>query len=182
VRAAEITNSSTGFSQLDPMVTATPGELERVGASELAEAVVADAGYWNEQHIDKVTANKHIPVLMRPDKAAAAPPARGTGGPTHGCGLCSPQSAAGGYIETQARPNDRRGLVPQPRRRPGISRAAALVPQSARAAVAGADREQAAGGRFKLHRASRARGIPRSSSGRVAGRCDRHSLRRRSSR
>jgi hypothetical protein len=60
VVAAEITNSSTDFSQLDPMVSATLDELERVGVGELPEAVAADAGYWNEQHMDEVTANKHI--------------------------------------------------------------------------------------------------------------------------
>jgi transposase len=81
VVAAEITNSSTDFSQLDPTVTATLGELERVGVSELPEAVVADAGYWNEQHMDEVTANKHIPVLIPPDKGSRGTPRPGwTGG------------------------------------------------------------------------------------------------------
>jgi hypothetical protein len=36
VLAAEITNVSTDFSQLDPMVTATLGELERAGRRETA--------------------------------------------------------------------------------------------------------------------------------------------------
>jgi hypothetical protein len=81
VLAAEITNSSTDFSQLDPMVTATLEELERIAVSELPEAVVADAGYWNEQHIDEVTANKHIPVLIPPDKGSRDTPRPGwTGG------------------------------------------------------------------------------------------------------
>jgi hypothetical protein len=38
VLAAEITNSSTDFSQLAPMVTATLDELERIGVGELPEA------------------------------------------------------------------------------------------------------------------------------------------------
>jgi hypothetical protein len=81
VLAAEITNSSTDFSQLDPMVTATIEELERVGVSELPEAVAADAGYWNEQHMDEVTANKRIPVLIPPDKGSRGTPRPGwTGG------------------------------------------------------------------------------------------------------
>jgi len=89
VLAAEITNSSTDFSQLDPMVTATLQELERAGVSELPEAVAADAGYWNEQHMDEVraepqavvTANKHIPVLIPPDKGSRGTPRPGwTGG------------------------------------------------------------------------------------------------------
>jgi transposase len=81
VLAAEITNSSSDFSQLDPMVTSTLKELERAGVSELPEAIAADAGYWNEQHIDEVVANKHIPVLIPPDKGSRGTPRRGwTGG------------------------------------------------------------------------------------------------------
>jgi transposase len=77
VLAAEITNNSTDFSQLDPMVTATLAELERADVSELPRAVAADAGYWNEQHIDEVVANKHIPVLIPPDKGSRGTPRRG---------------------------------------------------------------------------------------------------------
>jgi hypothetical protein len=78
VLAAEITNISTDFSQLDPMVTATLGELERAAIDQPPEAVAADAGYWNEQHMDQVVANKHIPVLVaRPTRAPVAPPSAG---------------------------------------------------------------------------------------------------------
>ena len=76
VLAAETTNISTDFSQLDPMVTATLGELERAGIDQLPEAVAADAGYWNEQHMDEVVANKHIAVLVAPDKGTRATPKR----------------------------------------------------------------------------------------------------------
>ena len=76
VLAAEITNVSTDFSQLDPMVTATLGELERAGIDQLPDAVAADAGYWNEQHMDEVVANKHIPVLVAPDKGTRGTPKR----------------------------------------------------------------------------------------------------------
>jgi transposase len=76
VLAAEITNSSTDFSQLDPMVTATLDELERAGIEQLPEAVAADAGYWNEQHMDEVVAHKHIPVLVAPDKGTRGAPKR----------------------------------------------------------------------------------------------------------
>jgi transposase len=74
VLAAEITNSSTDFSQLDPMVTATLAELERAGVSQRPEVIAADAGYWNEEHIDEIVANKHIPVLVAPDKGSRATP------------------------------------------------------------------------------------------------------------
>ena len=76
VLAAEITNSSTDFSQLDPMVTATLGELARAGIDQLPEAVCADAGYWNEQHMDEIVVNKHIAVLVAPDKGTRGTPKR----------------------------------------------------------------------------------------------------------
>jgi transposase len=74
VLAAEITNNSTDFSQLDPMVTAILDELERADIDQLPEAVAADAGYWNEEHMDEVVANKHIPVLVAPDKGSRGTP------------------------------------------------------------------------------------------------------------
>ena len=74
VLAAEITNSSTDFSQLDPMVTATLAELERAGVRQRPEVIAADAGYWNEQHMDEIVANKHIPVLVAPDKGSRGTP------------------------------------------------------------------------------------------------------------
>jgi hypothetical protein len=67
VLAAEITNTSTDFSQLAPMVDAVLGELEQAGIKQLPEAIAADAGYWNEQHMDQVVADRHIPVLIAPD-------------------------------------------------------------------------------------------------------------------
>ena len=76
VLAAETTNISTDFSQLDPMVTATLHELRRAGIDQPPEVVAADAGYWNEQHMDEVVANKHIPVLIAPDKGTRATPKR----------------------------------------------------------------------------------------------------------
>jgi transposase len=74
VLAAEITNSSTDFSQLAPIVDAVLSELERAGIPQLPEVVAADAGYWNEQHIDEIVANKHIPVLVAPDKGSRGTP------------------------------------------------------------------------------------------------------------
>ncbi|MBV8998842.1 MAG: transposase [Solirubrobacterales bacterium] len=76
VLAAEITNLSTDFSQLAPMVDATLGELERAAVDELPEVIAADAGYWNEQQMDEVVANQHIPVLVAPDKGSRGTPKR----------------------------------------------------------------------------------------------------------
>ncbi len=67
VLAAEITNSTVDWSQLDPMVTATLAELARAGSASRLEVAVADTQYWNEQHIDEVIANKHVQVLIPPN-------------------------------------------------------------------------------------------------------------------
>jgi transposase len=81
VLAAEITTSSVDWSQLDPMLTATIGELERVGVSGRPETAVADTQYWNEEHMDEVIANKHVQVLIPPDSGTRDTPRPGwTGG------------------------------------------------------------------------------------------------------
>jgi len=81
VLAAEITNSTVDWSQLDPMITATIGELERAGVSGRPETALADTQYWNEQHMDEVIANKHMQVLIPPDSGTRdTPRPGGTGG------------------------------------------------------------------------------------------------------
>ena len=81
VLAAEITNSTVDWSQLDPMVTATITELERAGVTDQIETALADTQYWNEQHMDEVIANKHIQVLIPPDGGASGKQRKGwTGG------------------------------------------------------------------------------------------------------
>jgi transposase len=81
VLAAEITNSTVDWSQLDPMITATLGELERGGVSGRLETAIADTQYWNEQHMDEVIANKHVQVLIPPDSGTRDTPRPGwTGG------------------------------------------------------------------------------------------------------
>jgi transposase len=81
VLAAEITNSTVDWSQLDPMVTATIAELERAGVTGRPETALADAQYWNEEHIDEVIANKHVQVLIPPDSGTREKPRPGwTGG------------------------------------------------------------------------------------------------------
>jgi hypothetical protein len=77
VLAAEITNSTVDFSQLDPMISAAIGELADAGAAGRPEVAIADAQYWNEQHMDEVIANKHIQVLIAPDSGTATKPRPG---------------------------------------------------------------------------------------------------------
>lgn len=81
VIAAEITNNPTDFSNLDPMICAALDELDRAGVTDRPRIALADVGYWNEQHMDEVIANKHIEVLIPPDSAGRAEPRPGwTGG------------------------------------------------------------------------------------------------------
>ena len=67
VLAAEITTNPTDWSQLRPMLETAIDELHQVGVAYKPEVVVADAQYWNEQHIDHVVAEHGIPVLIPPD-------------------------------------------------------------------------------------------------------------------
>ncbi len=66
VLAAEITTEATDFSQLAPMIDATKRELERAGLPDTPEVAVADAGYWNERHMDDL-ATQGVAVLIPPD-------------------------------------------------------------------------------------------------------------------
>ncbi len=66
VLAAEISTEATDFSQLSPMINATKRESERAGLPNMPEVAVADAGNWNEQHMDDLAA-QGIAVLIPPD-------------------------------------------------------------------------------------------------------------------
>jgi len=81
VLAAEITNDPGDFSHLRPMIQSMDAELERAGVSQRPSVVLADAGYWNEEHINHVIADEHIQVLIPPDSGKRKGPRRGwTGG------------------------------------------------------------------------------------------------------
>jgi transposase len=71
VLAAEITNSNVDWSHLDPMITAALSEFQQAGIKGRIETALADAQYWNEEHMDEVIANKHIQVLIPPDGSAS---------------------------------------------------------------------------------------------------------------
>jgi transposase len=67
VLGAEISTAAGDFSHLRPMIETALSELERAGVSEKPTVAVADAQYWNEQHMDDVTAEHGIQVLIPPD-------------------------------------------------------------------------------------------------------------------
>src|SRR5919197_5221730 len=66
VIAAELTNSSADFGQLEPMIAAARRELARAGIDESPEVVVADAGYWHQVQMERL-AGEGVTVLVPPD-------------------------------------------------------------------------------------------------------------------
>jgi transposase len=78
--AAEITVETGDFSHLAPMVTATLRELDQAGVSAKPQVALADAGFWNEQHMDQVTGEHGIEVLIPPDSGKRDTPRPGWAG------------------------------------------------------------------------------------------------------
>jgi len=79
--AAEITLETGDFSHLAPMVAATLRELDDAGVAGKPQVALADAGFWNEQHMDQVTGEHAIEVLVAPDSSKRNAPRPGwTGG------------------------------------------------------------------------------------------------------
>jgi transposase len=66
VIAAELTNSSADFGQIEPMVNAARRELRTAGVADVPAVVVADAGYWHQVQIQALTSDG-IQVLIPPD-------------------------------------------------------------------------------------------------------------------
>ena len=76
VIAAEVNADAPDFGHLEPMVGAAQDELERAGVSDTPGVVVADAGYWNQEHMEAVV-GRGIQVLVRPDAAKRRGPRPG---------------------------------------------------------------------------------------------------------
>ena len=57
--AAEICTEPVDFSWLGPMITATRRELEHAGIARTPEIAVADAGFWNERHMDDLASGRN---------------------------------------------------------------------------------------------------------------------------
>jgi len=78
--AAEITTEGGDFEQLEPVVTAAERELEKAGVEERPEVVLADAGYWSNEHIDSLRERGIIPIVA-PDTTRSRPRKTRLGGP-----------------------------------------------------------------------------------------------------
>jgi len=78
--AAEITTEGGDFEQLEPIVSATERELSEAGLTERPEVVLADAGYWSNDHIDALRERGMIPIVA-PDTTRNRPRKTRLGGP-----------------------------------------------------------------------------------------------------
>ena len=61
--AAEITSKGGDFEELDPMIGAAERELATAGVEESPGVVLADAGYWSNDHIDSLRERGMIPIV-----------------------------------------------------------------------------------------------------------------------
>jgi transposase len=66
VLAAEVMVAAPDFGHLEPMVQATQRELAAAGVAETPEVLLADAGYWHQQQMERVI-DRGIQVLIPPD-------------------------------------------------------------------------------------------------------------------
>src|SRR5215213_7361490 len=68
VIAAEVMVASPDFGHLEPMLDAASWELEAAGVTGAPEVVLADAGYWHHQQMDRIT-DRGIELLIPPDSS-----------------------------------------------------------------------------------------------------------------
>jgi Transposase DDE domain/Transposase domain (DUF772) len=78
--AAEITTEGVDFEQLEPVVSAAERELKGAGVTDRPEVVLADAGYWSNDHIDSLRERGMIPIVA-PDTTRNRPRKTRLGGP-----------------------------------------------------------------------------------------------------
>jgi transposase len=79
--AAEIAPDGLDASQLDPMIAAAERELEQAGIRERPEAVVGDAGYWSNEHIDRLRERGIVPLIAADAHKRDGPRPGRRGGP-----------------------------------------------------------------------------------------------------
>jgi transposase len=78
--AAEITTEGGDFEQLEPMIASAEQELENAGVKVRPEVVLADAGYWSNDHIDALRERGMTPIVA-PDSTRHRPRKNRLGGP-----------------------------------------------------------------------------------------------------
>jgi transposase len=78
--AAEITTKGGDFEELDPMISAAERELAGAGVRESPGVVLADAGYWSNDHIDSLRERGMTPIVAA-DTTRNRPRKNRLGGP-----------------------------------------------------------------------------------------------------
>src|SRR3954447_23945880 len=66
VIAAEVISVAPDFAQLEPMLDAAQRELHAAGVTETPGVLLADAGYWHQQQMERIV-DRGIAVLIPPD-------------------------------------------------------------------------------------------------------------------
>jgi transposase len=79
--AAEVAPDGLDFAQLDPMVSAAERELTEAGANERPRVVLADAGYWSNEHIDRLRERGITPLVAADADRRKGPRKTRLGGP-----------------------------------------------------------------------------------------------------
>lgn len=79
--AAEIAPDGLDFAQLDPMVSAAERELEAAGVTNRPGVVLADAGYWSNEHIDRLRERGITPLVAADADKRKGPRKTRLGGP-----------------------------------------------------------------------------------------------------
>jgi transposase len=79
--AAEIAPDGLDFAQLDPMVSAAERELAEAGVKERPDVVLADAGYWANEHIDRLRERGITPLVAADADRGKGPRKTRLGGP-----------------------------------------------------------------------------------------------------
>jgi hypothetical protein len=66
VIAAEVMTAAPDFGHLEPMLDAAHRELQAAGNTDTPEVLLADAGYWHQQQMERIV-DRGIQVLIPPD-------------------------------------------------------------------------------------------------------------------
>jgi transposase len=66
VVAAEVTTTAPDYGQLEPVVRAALRNLDRAGVTETPTTVLADAGYWHKEQMERIVSDG-MQVLIPPD-------------------------------------------------------------------------------------------------------------------
>src|SRR3954454_15290507 len=66
VIAAEVMTVAPDFGHLEPMLDAAQRELDAAGVTQVPQLLLADAGYWHQQQMERIV-DRGIAVLIPPD-------------------------------------------------------------------------------------------------------------------